>query len=317
MPSGRLRRRCKRGRARGRRAARVRRPRHRHRRSIPFIRSELPGVYLLRTLDDCLALREALRPPSSVTVVGAGWIGTEVAAACRQLDVDVTVVEALEAPVTRALGPVIGGWLAQLHRDRGTRVELGTRVTEVVADDKGVGAVKLSNGEELRTDALVVAIGAVPEVSWLVGSGLELDDGVVCDASCRAIGYQNIVAAGDVARWFNPVFGRTIRVEHWTNAAEQARAAAVSLLAHDRTAPSYAPVPYFWSDQYETKLQFVGIAGDYAGMAEGRLGDKKFVALFAERGRLVGALCVNAPARLRVYERFIAEAKAVSEVLTQ
>lgn len=284
-------------------------------RPAPFIREGLSGVHVLRTLGDCLSLRQALRPHGSVTVIGAGWIGTEVAAACRQADVEVTVIEALDAPVARALGPAVGGWLAELHRDRGVRLELGAGVAGVVADRGAVRAVTLSDGAEIPTDALVVAIGAAPEVGWLAGSGLQLDDGVVCDASCRALGHENIVAAGDVARWFHPLFGRTLRLEHWTNAVEQAGAAAASLLASDGAAAAYAPVPYIWSDQYDTKLQFVGIAGDYAGAAEGQLGDEKFVALFAEGERLVGALCVNAPGRLRVYRRHIAAGARVADLV--
>jgi len=275
-------------------------------RTMSIIDPSLRGVFMLRTLADSLALRDGLAAASKVVVIGGGWIGGEVAAACRSLDLDVTVIEALTAPMMRSLGPDLGMWAAGLHRAHGVDVRLGIGVEAVVADGDNIAGVKLADGTEFPCDVLVVAVGAAPVTDWLEGSGLVINDGVVCAATGLALGTENVVAVGDVARWYNPLFDRELRVEHWANAVEQADWAAKTLVHGAESAEPFSAVPYFWSDQYGKKIQYVGVAGEFAGVVEGGLDEERFVAIFTSGEQLVGALCVNAAARMIRYRRLIA-----------
>lgn len=287
-------------------------------RMLPFVSPKLRGVHVLRTLEESLALRASLERGGEVVVIGAGWIGAEVAAACRARDLHVTVLEALEAPMIRSLGPVLGMWAAELHRSHGVDVRLGTGVSGIIEDDGAIRAVVLADGSEIRADVLVVAVGVAPSTGWLEHSGLRLEDGVVCDATGHAIGADDVVAVGDVARWRNMLFDRDLRVEHWTNAVEQADFAARSLLLGPEHSPLFSSVPFFWSDQYDKKIQYVGTAGEFAEVTEGGLDEERFVATFTFEGQLVGALCVNAPGRMIRYKRLIAEhvgPEAVASIL--
>jgi NADPH-dependent 2,4-dienoyl-CoA reductase/sulfur reductase-like enzyme len=266
----------------------------------------LEGLHVLRTLDDCLTIRAALEAEPRVVVVGAGFIGSEVAATCRGRGLEVTVLEALPVPLSRALGDEMGAACGELHRDNG--VDL--RVNATVAGFEGHGRVervRLGDGTAIDADLVVVGVGVAPETGWLEGSGLQLDNGVVCDAACFASA-PAVVAAGDVARWHNPLFGIDMRVEHWTNAAEQGTAAAQALLAGSGAEP-FAPVPYFWSDQYDAKIQFVGVAApdDDVRVVHGSVGERRFVALYGRAGRLVGALAIGRPRLLMAYRRLIAD----------
>ncbi len=267
--------------------------------------TELGGVLALRTFEDSLALQRELSRSPRVVVVGAGFIGCEVASACRQQGLDVTVVEALALPLIRVLGPDMGEFVRAFHDSRGVLFRLGAGVAGL----RGTGQVEqvdLTDGTSLPADVVVLAIGAVPETTWLDGCGLVLDDGVVCDQTCAAVGAQDVVAAGDVARWFNPLFGETMRVEHWSNAAEQAEAAAATLLRGREAAEPYTAVPYFWSDQHGSKLQFVGIPAGSAHVVEGSVSEERFVVAYERSGRLVGTLVFNWPARMARYRRLIA-----------
>ncbi|MDX6356922.1 MAG: hypothetical protein QOF98_3825 [Streptomyces sp.] len=283
------------------------------------------GVHTLRNLDDSLRLRDELRGPVKVAIVGAGFIGCEVAATCRALGLDVTLVDTLPLPMLRAVGPEMGEVLAAFHRSRGVRLALGRSVAGLVGHDR-VKGVQLDGDELVEADVVVVAIGAAPQTHWLADSGLELADGVVCDARGFAVGAPTapaaptIVAAGDVARWTHPMTGTGLRVEHWTNAVGQAQVAARNLaarLAGTEPAESYATIPYFWSDQHDWKLQYVGFpAGQDSGarveVELGAVEDGKFVATYHRDGRLVGALCVNWPAQVPKYrKRIVAEWEAV------
>jgi NADPH-dependent 2,4-dienoyl-CoA reductase/sulfur reductase-like enzyme len=267
------------------------------------------GVHVLRTAEDCLAIRAALTDVSRVVVVGAGFVGCEVAATCREMGVQVAIVEPLEIPLQRAFGPRAGTFVAGLHRENGVDLRLGVAVTDVVEgrDPDGfptVRAIVLSDGEELACDLLIVAIGVVPATDWLEGSGLLLDDGIVCDPVLRALDVDGVpvpgvVAAGDVARWHHPVFQRLVRVEHWTNAIEQGRHAASTLLApaHDRV--PFAEIPFFWSKQYGRLIQFVGLPGPEE--VELETSGTSRVITYSEEGRLTGALVVNGPRLVRGY----------------
>jgi NADPH-dependent 2,4-dienoyl-CoA reductase/sulfur reductase-like enzyme len=266
---------------------------------------DLPGVFTFRTLDDALAVRELLGGRPRVVIVGAGFIGSEIAATCRRLHLDVTVLEALPQPMVRGLGPVLAAAMAALHRDHGVDLRLGVGV-EAVEGDGRVERVRLADGTTVDADVLVVGVGTTPNTAWLDGAGLTLDDGVVCDATCLAA--PGIVAAGDVARWPNPLFdGESMRVEHWTNATEQGVHAAHRLLEGDPGTP-FAPVPFVWSDQYDVKIQTVGrVGGDCeVHVAHGSIEERQFVGLFGRNGRVVGALGFNRARQIMQYRRLIA-----------
>jgi len=255
----------------------------------------LAGIHVLRTLADCLALRAALDASPRVVVIGAGFIGLEVAATCRGRGLEVTVIESLAAPLERGLGAELGGYVGEIHRDQGVDLRLGARVARLVGAER-VEAVELADATRVPADVVVVGIGAAPATQWLEGSGLELADGVVCDAACRATRAPFVVAAGDVARWPNPVFGASMRIEHWTNATEQADHAAATLLAGAGGEP-FAPVPFVWSDQYDRKIQLAGRleGADETRVIDGSLAERRFVMLFGREGRLCGVLGINRP----------------------
>jgi NADPH-dependent 2,4-dienoyl-CoA reductase/sulfur reductase-like enzyme len=266
----------------------------------------LAGLFTLRTLDDALALRELLDARPKVVVIGAGFIGSEIAATCRARHLEVTVLEMLPQPMVRGLGPELGAVLAAIHRDHGVDLRTGVQVEAIEGDGAGqVRGVLLGDGSRIAADVVVVGVGVVPETAWLEGSGLTIDDGVVCDETCAAA--PGIVAAGDVARWPNRLFdGQRMRLEHWTNATEQGVHAARRLLGHDEP---FAPVPFVWSDQYDRKIQTVGVVSSDAEVhvAHGTLEERQFVALFGRRGRLLGALGFNRPRFVMQYRRIIAE----------
>jgi NADPH-dependent 2,4-dienoyl-CoA reductase/sulfur reductase-like enzyme len=267
---------------------------------------DLDGVFVLRELDDALALREMLQARPKVVVIGAGFIGAEVAATCRQRGLDVTLLEMLPQPMVRGLGSELGSVIAAVHRDHGVDLRLGVTVESIDGDGDGqVQSVRLGDGSRVEADVVVVGVGVVPATSWLEGSGLAIDNGVVCDAGCLAA--PNIVAAGDVARFPNELFdGQLMRLEHWTNATEQGVHAARRLLGHDDV---FAPVPFVWSDQYDRKIQTVGVVSPDADLhiAHGTLADRQFVALFGKGGRIVGALGFNRARNVMQYRRLISE----------
>ena len=275
---------------------------------------DLPGVHLLRTLDDALALRAALEARPRVLVVGAGFIGAEVAASCRARGLQVTLVEPLPVPLARGLGEAMGRVCAELHRDQGVDLRCGVGVSGFQGHQR-IERVTLSDGSSVEADLVVVGIGAAPETGWLEGSGLRLDDGVVCDAFCAAA--PGVFAAGDVARWHNPLFGEEMRVEHWSNAAEQGSYVAERLAGTDLGAQPFAPVPFFWSDQYGVKIQFAGRMrpDDEVRLVAGSLAERKFTALYGRAGRLSGVLAWSRPRDLAKYRRLIAAATPFESAL--
>ncbi|HYL52910.1 MAG TPA: FAD/NAD(P)-binding oxidoreductase [Acidimicrobiia bacterium] len=274
----------------------------------------LAGVFTLRTLDDALALRELLDAGPKVVVIGAGFIGAEVAATCRMRGLDVTLLEMLPQPMVRGLGPELGPAIAGVHRDHGVDLRTSVQVDGIEDDGNGqVAGVRLGDGSLVEADVVVVGVGVVPETGWLEGSGLTIDNGVVCDASCCAA--PGIVAAGDVARWPNVLFdGTEMRLEHWTNATEQGVHAARRLLGDES---AFAPVPFVWSDQYDRKIQSVGLVSADATVhvAHGTLEERQFVALFGKDGRLTGALGFNRPRNVMQYRKLIAERRSWDEAL--
>ena len=215
-------------------------------------RSGDQSVHLFRTVDDAERLREQARSARRVLIIGAGYLGTEIAASLTQQGVSVVLVDPAPGPLA-ALGPELSSMIAELHRDHGVDLRCGVAVTGFESHPEGRLA-RLSDGSTVITDCVVAAVGAEPVTDWLIGSGLDLSDGVVCDSRLRAA--PDVYAAGDVAAWPDPDGGRTIRVEHRMNATEQAIRVARNLLGADEP---YAPTPYFWTDQYDLKLQSYGI----------------------------------------------------------
>ena len=257
------------------------------------------GITMLRTLDDSLDLRRRLADHPRVVVIGAGFIGLEVAATATLTGCAVTVLEGAPAPMMRGLGAEMGEVVARVHLRNGVDVRCGVQVAGLEGDGERVTGVRLGDGEVVPADVVVVGIGVSPATEWLAGSGLDVRDGVVCDEALRAA--SRVYAAGDCARWVNRLFGETgeeMRVEHWTNAAEQGSAAAANLLAElaGQEGTAYAPVPFFWSDQFDSRIQFVGRAhgDDEVRVITGDL-DGKFVALYGHAGRLRGVLGVGMP----------------------
>jgi len=283
-------------------------------RTLPGVERTI-GVFTLRTLDDALAIRAAFEAGARVTVVGAGFIGAEVAASARAVGLDVVVIEPQPVPLAHALGERMGLVLADLHRSEGVDLRCGVGVEGVEGDGR-VERVRLSDGSAVDADVVVVGIGVKPETSWLEGSGLALDNGVVCDATL-ATGSAGVVAAGDVARWHNPLFGETMRVEHWTNAVEQGVAAARRLLAGDTGAEPFAPVPYVWSDQYKAKIQIAGRIrrDDEIHIVHGTPEQGRFVALYGRAGMLSGVVAFKRPRYLFQYSDLIAARASLDDAL--
>ena len=285
---------------------------------------QLDGICELRTLADALDLRSRLTEPSArVTVVGAGFIGLEVAATARQAGCVVTVLEGAPSPLIRGLGVEMGAAVASVHARHDVELRCGVRVAAIEGADGRVAGVRLGDGTLIGSDVVVVGIGVAPATEWLAGSGLELRDGIVCDDTLWT-GVPDVYAAGDCARWHNHVFDphddAVMRVEHWTNAAEQGAAAARNLLAVAAgSAPmAYESVPFFWSDQFESRIQFVGRAhGDdevhvFAGSTDGA-----FAALYGWEGRLRGVLGVSMPKMVMPFRALIAAKAGWDEALAK
>ena len=269
----------------------------------------LRGVLSLRSLDDAHAIRHAITEARNVVVIGAGFIGSEVASSAHKRGRKVTILEQQPVPLVRAVGEALGKECAELHAAHGVDLRCGVGVSSIEGDGV-VEAVCLDDGSTLDADLVVVGIGAVPATEWLASSGLRLDDGVACDQTLWT-GAPGVYAAGDVARWHNPAFDREMRLEHWTSAAEQGALAARNAL-DPANSTAYSTVPYFWSDWYGNRLQFVGIpAADRVEIV--LRDDRGLVALYAEGDRLVGALTRNRPRFIMKLRRLIAEGASWSD----
>ncbi|MFJ2172811.1 NAD(P)/FAD-dependent oxidoreductase [Streptomyces sp. NPDC087851] len=266
------------------------------------------GVHTLRTLDDAVALRADLHAgPRRVVVIGAGFIGAEVASSCRGLGHDVTVVEAAAMPLLPQLGAEMAAALAALHGLRGTRLLCGAGVVALRGATR-VESVELSDGRTLPAEVVVVGIGVTPRTDWLAGSGLAVDDGVLCDAGC-VTGAPHVVAVGDVARVHRPELDAHVRAEHWTSAVEQPAVAVRNLLA-GRTVDTYTGRPYFWSDQYGVRVQFAGRRAptDTVRVLEGEPARGDFLAVYERDGRTTAVLSVNRPRPFTRLRRELARA---------
>lgn len=276
---------------------------------------EVPGIRVLRSFDDAQALRAHAATATRAVIVGAGFIGCEVAASLRALGVEVVLVEPQPAPLAGVLGEQVGQLVARLHRAEGVDVRTGTGVTGVRSDAGGdVTAVEFSDGTEIAADLIVVGIGSRPATDWLADSGVALaptDSGVLCDEVGRTSA-PHVWALGDVASWRDAA-GHQERVEHWSNVAEQARVLVPALLG-GHVAPT-AVVPYFWSDQYDVKIQCLGEpqSGDIVHVVsdDGR----KFLAYYERAGVLVGVVGGGMPGKVMKARSKIAGGAAVTDVL--
>jgi len=252
--------------------------------------ADLPGVHYLRTLDDSDALRAAFRPGANVVVIGGGWIGLETAAAARTAGATVTVLESAELPLLRVLGPQMAQVFAGLHRENGVDLRLGVTVAALRGAGSAVTGVELGDGAVIDADAVVVGVGVTPNVDLARQAGLDVDDGVLVNASLRTSD-AHVFAAGDVANAEHPVLGRRIRVEHWANALHQPEVAARSILGRDAV---YDRLPYFFTDQYDLGMEYVGYASaDDDVVVRGDLEGREFVALWVRDGRVVAGMNVN------------------------
>jgi NADPH-dependent 2,4-dienoyl-CoA reductase/sulfur reductase-like enzyme len=283
-------------------------------RTLPSI-APRTGLFSLRGLDDAIALRRALMDEPRVAVVGAGFIGLEVAASCRARGLSVTVIEPLPVPFSPIFGRTFGEMVAAMHRDHGVDLRTGVGVTGVFGESR-VAGVALSDGSRIDADVVVVGIGVTPNTEWLEGSGLTLDNGIVCNGSGEAA--PDLYAAGDVARIANRWHGDSPRIEHWTNAVEQAVRVAENALAGPGACTSFSSVPYFWSDQYDRKIQFIGRARPHDEMVivDGSLEDRRLTALYRRGDRMVACLAVNQPRALVTYRKLLAAGASWEAVLS-
>ncbi|MQA10285.1 MAG: NAD(P)/FAD-dependent oxidoreductase [Pseudonocardiaceae bacterium] len=279
------------------------------------------GVHVLRTMTDCLAVRRSLGRGGPLVVVGGGFIGAEVASSAKALGVPVTLVEALPAPMSHVLGEQVGALLTELHERNGVRVRCGVGVRGVegsggVEGGGRVQAVTLADGTRVPADTVVVGIGVIPDTGWLDASGIRLDDGVVCDEYCAAVGPEDVYAIGDVARWFDSRAGRYVRVEHWTNATEQA-----NTVAHNLTRPAerrpHIGRPYFWSDQHGVKIQLAGhvAADDPVTILRDEGPKERVAAIYHDGDQLRAGLTISWPRALAEVRRALEGGLPAGDVL--
>lgn len=270
---------------------------------------DLAGVHVLRTLDDTLALRADLASATRVVVVGDGVLGSEIAATVSGLGVPVTLAGPQPAPLAYQFGPLASELLAKLHAGRGVLLRLGAAVTGLAERAGRVAGVHLATGELLPADVVVVAFGAAPATEWLSGSGVPCDNGVVCDSRCRAA--DGIYAAGDVARWHHEGLDAVLRLENRTNATEQAIAVAGNILGEDRP---YTPVPYFWTNQFDTRIHVHGTlsADAEVSIVDGDVAGGRFVARYRQFGEVTGVLGWNMPKQARQRRQEIAGVPALA-----
>lgn len=258
-------------------------------RTLTIAGGALPGVFSLRTIDDCLALRDALLPHRKVVVIGGNWIGTETAACARQRGCDVTLIERSHAPLSGPLGPEVAAWYAELHRSHGVDLRTNASVTGVLGRDRVTG-VRLDDGTVIDADVVIAGIGVTPNVDLARAAGLATDTGVRCDEYLRA-SHPDVLVAGDIAEAFHPVLGRRVRVEHWANALNQGLTAGANAAGrHD----AYARVPYFYSDQYDSGMEYSGWQTPWNNtVIRGSPDDGHFMAFYRHDDTIVGATSVN------------------------
>jgi NADPH-dependent 2,4-dienoyl-CoA reductase/sulfur reductase-like enzyme len=294
-------------------------------RTWPGEGADLAGIFTIRTVEDARSLRNALaQRPGRVLVVGAGLIGCEAASCCRDLGLDVTLVDPNPTPLARLLGTVIGGTLAGRMRDAGVDIRMNTKIHSFSGEKGGVRRAHLPGGATIATDLVIVALGATRETGWLAAAGLRADaGGLTCDAACRAMTLAGeldpaIYAAGDVARWPNPLTGnRPMTVEHWGNAVDQARHAAANMLARPSEQPPYGHLPAFWSSQFGLNIKLVGLTegADALAVVQGARASQRFLAVYGRAGRSVAAVSFDQARWLPAYAEAVAAGSAFPPIL--
>ncbi|MFF4790371.1 NAD(P)/FAD-dependent oxidoreductase [Streptomyces sp. NPDC001276] len=278
--------------------------------------AQLDGVFVLRNRDDAVRLHRRMKgPPRRVLVIGAGFTGSEIASACRDQGIAVTVAERAGAPLVGALGGVIGAVAAELHRENGVDLRTGVMVTGLEGDATGrVRAAHLSDSSVVETDVVVVSLGATRNTDWLVGSGLGAGPrGIACDAGCRAFDFRGIVTddiyvAGDVARSPHPLFGyQFLSLEHWGNAVAQAEVAAHNMISASADRRPHMWVPAFWSSQFGVNIKSVGVPsmGEEVMITQGSLTERRFVGVYGYQGRVIAAVSFDNTRWLEFYQRLI------------
>ncbi|MFG2774249.1 NAD(P)/FAD-dependent oxidoreductase [Streptomyces sp. NPDC048350] len=278
--------------------------------------ARLDGVFALRTRDDAVGLHRRIQAvPRRVLVVGAGFTGSEIASACRDRGIDVTVTERAAAPLVGALGGVVGVVAADMHRENGVDLRTGVTVTALEGDAAGrVRAAHLSDGGVVEADVVVVSLGAIRNTEWLAGSGLGAGPrGIACDAGCRAFDVRGIVtddiyAAGDVARSPNALFNyQFLSLEHWGNAVAQAEVAAHNMISASAERRPHLGVPAFWSSQFGVNIKSVGVPsmGDEIMITQGTPAERRFIGVYGHQGRVVGAVSFDNSRWLDFYRRLI------------
>lgn len=283
-------------------------------RGIPGIKPG-PGVTYLRTLDDALSLRTAMASADRVIAIGGGFIGCETAASARALGVDVDLVEALPQPLIRVLGETAAVRVRELHESHGVRFHCGVGVRDVCRDDTGqVIGLRLADDTFIAGSHITVGIGIVPSVEWLSGSGIDLDDGIICDARGRT-SVDNVYALGDAARWWHPLAGSHRRVEHWTSTADQAGIVAASIVSGDvEEITELSDPPYFWSDQYDLKIQGMGFIDPADQVDEIRVRDRS-VLLYSRDDVVRGVVGFSIPAAVMRSKSLIARGATLAETM--
>ncbi|CAL9425900.1 Rhodocoxin reductase [Nocardiopsis dassonvillei] len=276
----------------------------------------LAGVHVLRTLEDAEAVRAAIAEHGRLVVVGAGFVGAEVAASARALGAEVTLVEAAPTPLTRVVDPRVGSVLTELHRENGVDVRLGVGV-EAYEGAGRVERVRLADGRTVETPLVVAGVGVHLNTEWLRGSLDLMPDGSVRCDEYSAASAPGVYAVGDLANWPHPRYGGRVRLEHWTNAGEQAAAAAHNLLAGPEAREPFTPVPYFWSDQYKMKVQLLGqgAPADEVAIVHGSVEDRKFVAFLGRGGMLTGVLGLRSTPRTMRYRGLLERPTTWEEAL--
>jgi 3-phenylpropionate/trans-cinnamate dioxygenase ferredoxin reductase subunit len=252
--------------------------------------ADRPGVLTLRTIEDSDRIREALQPGRKVVFIGGGWIGLEVASAAADAGADVTVLESLDLPLVRVLGPQIAQVFADLHTEHGVDIRTGVTVEEIHGTEDGVSGVRLADGTDIPADTVVVGVGASPNVELAKDAGLDVDNGVTADAQGRTSD-PDIFAAGDVANVENPVVGHRVRVEHWANALNQPQVVVAGMLEQEGPDPE---LPYFFTDQYDLGMEYFGLADPEDDVVvRGDLSGREFIAFWLHDGKVVAGMNVN------------------------
>ena len=273
-------------------------------RSIPLEGADLVGVMTLRTITDVDAIRTKLEGKTNLVIVGAGYIGLEVAAVAKSLGKTVTVVEALDRPMKRVVSPTVSDYFTKLHRAKGVDLRLNTGV-EAFVGEGSVSGVRVAGGDVLPADLVLVAVGAEPNDGLAAAAGLDVDNGIIVDG-CGQTSDEAIYAAGDCTRFFSNRYGRSVRMESVQNAIDQAKSVAQALLGEEDV--DYDPLPWFWSDQYDIKLQIAGLSDGYDDTkVVGSQDDNKFYVAYLKDEQLIAVDSINSPRSHMMARRTIGE----------